>query len=152
MYRYRNGILEVLLVHPGGPAWGNKDLGTWSVPKGEYAAGEDPLEAAKREFEEETGLVAIGKFIPMTARKQPSGKLISVWAFQGDCDPRTIKSNTFSMEWPPRSGNQRSFPEVDRGEWFSIPVARDKIHPGQVGFLEELEKKLHPVHKSEALR
>ncbi len=147
MYRVRKGTLEVFLVHPGGPYWTNKDLGAWSIPKGEYDPGEDPPEAASREFEEETGLVATGKFMPLTALKQRSGKIVSAWAFQGDCDPTTINSNTFSMEWPPRSGKQQSFPEVDRGEWFPIPVAKDKINKGQVGFLDELASKLKATSK-----
>jgi predicted NUDIX family NTP pyrophosphohydrolase len=147
MYRVRKGCLEVLLVHPGGPYWANKDLGVWSIPKGEYDPGEDPLEAAKREFEEETGLVATDKFMPLTALKQRSGKVISAWAFQGDCDPTTIKSNTFLMEWPPRSGKQQSFPEVDRAGWFSISVAKGKINKGQVRFLDELASNLQATSK-----
>lgn len=140
MYRRRDGALEVFLVHPGGPFWQNKDAGSWSIPKGEYAPGEDPLEAAKREFQEETGFEASGKFIPLTPRKQPSGKIISAWAFEGDGDASGIKSNTFSMEWPPRSGRQQEFPEVDRAGWFSIPAAGEKIIKGQSGFLEELTR------------
>ena len=147
MYRVRKGTLEVFMVHPGGPYWAKKDLGAWSIPKGEYDPGEDPLEAAKREFEEETGLVATGKFFPLMSIKQRSGKVISVWAFKGDCDPTTIKSNTFSMEWPPRSGKQQSFPEVDRAEWFSISVAKAKINKGQVGFLDELASNLKATSK-----
>ena len=135
------------MVHPGGPYWAKKDLGAWSIPKGEYDPAEDPLEAARREFEEETGLIATGPFTPLASLKQPSGKVVSAWAFQGDCDPTTINSNTFSMEWPPRSGKQQSFPEVDRGEWFPIPVAKDKINKGQVGFLDELASKLKATSK-----
>jgi predicted NUDIX family NTP pyrophosphohydrolase len=138
MYRRRRGVLEVFLVHPGGPFWQKKDAGSWSIPKGEYLPGEDPLEAAKREFQEETGVKASGKFIPLTPRKQPSGKIINAWAFEGDCDASAIKSNTFLMEWPPRSGRQQEFPEVDRGGWFSVPVAKEKIIRGQSGFVEEL--------------
>lgn len=147
MYRVRKGALEVFLVHPGGPYWTNKDLGAWSIPKGEYDPAEDPLEAAKREFEEETGLIATGPFTPLASLKQPSGKVVSAWAFQGDCDPRIINSNSFTMEWPPRSGKQQSFPEVDRAEWFSISVAKNKINKGQVGFLDELASDLKATSK-----
>jgi predicted NUDIX family NTP pyrophosphohydrolase len=140
MYRRSHGVHEFFLVHPGGPFWTNKDLGSWSIPKGEYTPGEDPLEAGKREFEEETSFKAIGEFIPLTPRKQPSGKLITAWAFEGDCDASAIKSNSFSMEWPPRSGRQQEFPEVDRADWFPLPVAKEKIIKGQVGFLDELNQ------------
>lgn len=152
MYRVREGTLEVFLIHPGGPYWANKDEGAWSIPKGEYRLGEDPLEAAKREFAEETGFLATGTFMPLNSIKQPSGKVISAWAFEGYCDPRAIKSNTFTMEWPPRSGEQQSFPEVDRGEWFTIPVAKHKVNPGQIGFLDELARTLRHLHSSEATR
>ncbi len=138
MYRRRRGILEVFLVHPGGPFWSKKDAGAWSIPKGEYAAGEDPFEVAKREFREETSFEASGEFVPLTPRKQPSGKIITVWAFEGDCNGSAVKSNTFSMEWPPRSGRQQEFPEVDRAGWFTPPDAKQKIIKGQSGFLEEL--------------
>ena len=138
MYRRRRGVLEVFLVHPGGPFWQKKDVGSWSIPKGEYMPGEDPLEAAKREFQEETSFKVLGEFIPLTPRKQPSGKVISAWAFEGDGDASAIKSNTFQMEWPPRSGRQQEFPEVDRAGWFSIPAAKEKIIKGQSGFLGEL--------------
>ena len=139
MYRRRHGILEVLLVHPGGPFWAKKDEGSWSIPKGEYTEG-DPLEVAKREFQEETSFNASGEFIPLTPLKQPSGKVITAWAFEGDCDASAIKSNTFAMEWPPRSGMQQEFPEADRAGWFSIRVAKGKIIKGQAGFLDELNK------------
>jgi len=140
MYRWRRGVPEVLLVHPGGPSWAKKDEGSWSIPKGEYEPGEDPLEVAKREFQEETGYQATGEFIPLTPRKQPSGKVITAWAFEGDCDASAVKSNTFSMEWPPRSGKQKEFPEIDRAGWFTIQMGKEKILKGQVGFLEELEQ------------
>jgi len=133
MYRRRHGVLELFPAHPGGPFWKKKDAGSWSIPKGEYTPPEDPLEVAKREFQQETGSKVSGEFIPLTPRKQPSGKIIAAWAFQGDCDASAIKSNTFLMEWPPRSGKQQEFPEVDRGGWFSVPVAKEKI-----GFLDEL--------------
>jgi predicted NUDIX family NTP pyrophosphohydrolase len=138
MYRRRHGVLEVFLVHPGGPFWQKKDVGSWSIPKGEYTTEEDPLEVAKREFWEETGFRASGEFVPLTSRKQPSGKIITAWAFEGDCDASMIKSNTFSMEWPPRSGKREEFPEVDRAGWFSIPDAKEKIIKGQSGFVDEL--------------
>jgi predicted NUDIX family NTP pyrophosphohydrolase len=138
MYRRRRGVLEVFLVHPGGPFWQKKDAGSWSIPKGEYMPGEDPLDVAKRELQEETSFKASGEFIPLTPRRQPSGKIISAWAFEGDCDASAIRSNTFLMEWPPRSGRQQEFPEVDRAGWFSISAAREKIIKGQSGFLDEL--------------
>lgn len=140
MYRRNSGELEVMLVHPGGPFWAKKDLGSWSIPKGEYFHDEDPFEVAKREFQEETGFKAEGEFIALTPIKQPSGKLITVWAFEGDCDTSKIKSNTFKMEWPPRSGKQQEFPEVDRAGWFTIAVAKKKIIRGQTGFIDELYK------------
>ena len=142
MYRRRHGVLEVFLVHPGGPFWQKKDVGSWSIPKGEYTTEEDPLEVAKREFQEETGFKASGEFVPLTSQKQPSGKIITAWAFEGDCDASTIKSNTFSMEWPPRSGKREEFPEVDRAGWFSIPDAKQKIIKGQSGFVDELVRVL----------
>ncbi len=138
MYRRRRGILEVFLVHPGGPFWSKKDAGAWSIPKGEYDVGEDPLAVAKREFREETGFQASGEFIPLNPRKQPSGKLITAWAVEGDCDASAVQSNTFLMEWPPRSGREQEFPEVDRAGWFTLPGAKEKIIKGQSGFLEEL--------------
>jgi predicted NUDIX family NTP pyrophosphohydrolase len=148
MFRRRNGSVEVFLVHPGGPFWAKKDAGSWSIPKGEYMPGEDPLEAAKREFREETNFEASGEFVPLTPRKQPSGKVITAWAFERDGDASAIKSNTFSMEWPPHSGRQQEFPEVDRADWFSIPAAKKKIIKGQSGFLDELtrvlKKRSHP--------
>jgi predicted NUDIX family NTP pyrophosphohydrolase len=142
MYRRRRGVLEVLLVHPGGPFWAGKDVGAWSIPKGEYNPGEDPLAAARREFREETGFSLSGKFIPLTPRKQPSGKIIEAWAVEGDCDVAAIRSNVFTLEWPPHSGRQQQFPEVDRAAWFSLAAAREKIIKGQRGFLEELQARL----------
>jgi len=140
-YRYRaDRRLEVFLVHPGGPFWKNKDAGAWSLPKGEYEGGDDPFEAAKREFLEETGYPAPeGEYLSLSEIKQPSGKLVTAWAVEGDC-PEEIKSNTFSMEWPPKSGKMQDFPEVDRAGWFPLAEARNKILPGQVGFLERLTK------------
>jgi predicted NUDIX family NTP pyrophosphohydrolase len=142
MYRRRGGGLEVLLVHPGGPEWANKDLGAWSVPKGEYLPDEDALAAAKREFEEETGFKAHGGFLELAPRKQPSGKVVRVWAFEGDADPNAIRSNTFTKEWPPRSGRYPEFPEVDRAGWFGLEEARKRILKGQAGFLDELQQKV----------
>lgn len=140
MYRFREGTLEVFLVHPGGPFWAKKDLGAWSLPKGEYIQEEDALAAARREFTEETGFPAEGEFIPLTPLKQSSGKMISAWAFEGDCDPGVVQSNTFTLEWPPRSGKTREFPEIDRAGWFTLEEAKVKIIKGQAGFLEELSK------------
>ena len=138
IYRRRNSEFEVFLVHPGGPFWSKKDLGAWSIPKGEYVAGEEPLDVAKREFEEETGFVPEGNFIELGDLKQPSGKIVNAWAFEGDCDPEKLKSNTFMLEWPPRSGRQIEVPEVDRGCWYSIEDARLRLLPGQPAFLERL--------------
>jgi predicted NUDIX family NTP pyrophosphohydrolase len=136
MFRRRRADVEFFLVHPGGPFWRKKDLGAWSIPKGEYTEDEEPLDAAKREFEEETGIVPSGDFIALDEIKQPSGKLVTAWAFEGDCSPHQIRSNTFSMEWPPKSGKMQEFPEVDRAGWFSLPEARKRIFKGQFGFLE----------------
>jgi predicted NUDIX family NTP pyrophosphohydrolase len=140
MYRRRQSGPEVFLVHPGGPFWAKKDAGAWSIPKGEYSPEENPLDVAKREFQEETGFQAEGNFLPLTPRKQPGGKMVTAWAYERDCDPSAIKSNTFSMEWPPRSGRRQDFPEVDRAGWFTLLAAREKILKGQEGFLEELEQ------------
>lgn len=138
MYRLRNSMLEVFLVHPGGPYWAKKDLGAWSIPKGECREGEDRLDAAKREFQEETGLLPEGNFIALSPIKQAGGKTVYGWAVRGDCDAKTIASNKFTMEWPPRSGRRQEFLEVDRAEWFTMEAAKEKILKGQVGFLEEL--------------
>ncbi len=117
-----------------------KDEGSWSIPKGEYSVEEDPLEAAKREFNEETGFVAKGNFKPLEPVVQPGGKKVTAWAFEGDCDPANCKSNTFAMEWPPHSGTQQQFPEIDRAEWFAIEQAKKKILKGQIPLLEQLER------------
>jgi predicted NUDIX family NTP pyrophosphohydrolase len=135
--RTANG-LEVFLVHPGGPFFAKKDLGCWSIPKGEYTEDEDPLAAALREFQEETGFTVAGEFIPLKELRQPGGKIVKTWAVEGDLNASGLRSNMFSMEWPPKSGKIREFPEVDRGEWFSIEVARTKLLPGQAGFLDQL--------------
>jgi predicted NUDIX family NTP pyrophosphohydrolase len=140
MYRHRDNRLEVLLAHPGGPFWAKKDLGAWSIPKGEFDSDEDSLPAAKREFEEETGVVPEGEFIALGEVKQAGGKIVEAWAVEGDCDASSLKSNVFSMEWPPRSGRMAEFPEVDRWEWFSIEAAEAKILAGQKVFLDRLAK------------
>lgn len=138
-FRRANGSIEVFLVHPGGPFWKNKDLGAWSLPKGEYERGEEPFAAALREFEEETGFHAGGaEFVPLGEIRQAGGKAIVAWAFERDLDPSLARSNTFEMEWPPKSGKVQEFPEVDRAGWFSLAEARIKMLPGQVGFLERL--------------
>lgn len=142
LYRYREGTLEVFLVHPGGPYWARKDLGAWSIPKGEFTPDEDPFRVARREFEEETGFIATGHFRPLTPLKQPGGKIVHAWAFEGDCDPSALRSNTFFMEWPPRSGQYQEFPEIDRAAWFPIETAKSKILKGQRGFLDELQEML----------
>lgn len=129
LYRMQSGQLEVLLVHPGGPFWSKKDEGAWFVPKGELNVGEEPLAGAKREFEEETGLKPEGEFLALGSVKQKSGKTIVAWAFEGDCDPSSIKSNTFSIEWPPKSGRQQEFPEIDRAGFFTVTQAKAKMHP-----------------------
>jgi predicted NUDIX family NTP pyrophosphohydrolase len=140
-YRNNSGQLEVLLVHPGGPFWAGKDLGAWSIAKGEYE-NEEPFQAALREFQEETGHVPTGPFLRLASRRQPSGKLVDAWATETDWDPAKLVSNTFTIEWPKGSGQVREFPEVDRAEWFGFPEAVRRILPGQRGFLEELYEKL----------
>ena len=136
MCRRLKGELEVFLVHPGGPIWARKDKGAWTVPKGEYDEDEDSLTAARREFEEETGFKAFGEFIPLGTIKQKSGKRVTAWAFEGDCDPANLKSNTCEIEWPPRSGRRLEIPEVDRGRWFSIEEARKYLREEQLPLLD----------------
>jgi predicted NUDIX family NTP pyrophosphohydrolase len=140
LFRETSGKLEVLLVHPGGPFWASKDDGSWSIPKGEFTEDEEPLAAAKREFEEETGVTATGNFIPLEPLRQPSGKIVYAWAVKADFDSTALRSNTFSMEWPPKSGQQQEFPEIDRAAWFTVESARRKILKGQTGFLDQLQK------------
>jgi len=139
LYRERDGGIEVLLVHPGGPFWAKKDLGAWSIPKGEYEEGDDPLASALREFEEETGtrleptgVVELGGVV------QRGGKQVTAWALAGDLDPSSVHSNTFTMEWPPRSGRQAEFPEVDRAEWFGLDEAREKLNAVQAELVDRL--------------
>ena len=141
LYRVRNDQLEIFLVHPGGPLWARKDLGSWSIPKGEFDE-EEPLLAAKREFREETGVDAPqGKYISLKQVTQKSGKIVHAWAVSGEVAAEHIRSNDFELEWPPKSGKMRSFPEVDRGAWFSVEDAKQKINPGQVALILELLEK-----------
>jgi predicted NUDIX family NTP pyrophosphohydrolase len=143
LYRNINNQLEVFLVHPGGPFFKNKDEGAWSIPKGEFLPDEDPILAAKREFFEETGLQIINEeVIKLTPIKQKSGKTVHAWAIAGDIDPATLVSNLFTMEWPPKSGKQASFAEIDRGEWFTVDVAKAKINPAQFQLIEQLQSLL----------
>ncbi|HJZ31609.1 MAG TPA: NUDIX domain-containing protein [Hyphomicrobiaceae bacterium] len=142
LFRRNAGGLEVLLVHPGGPFWAKKDAGAWTIPKGGYEPGEDALAAAKREFEEETGARLEGEALALGAFRQSSAKLVDVWAVEGDFDPNALNSNTFAMEWPPRSGRQREFPEVDRAAWFTPQAAADKILKGQRPILVALSRRL----------
>lgn len=137
MFKRGGRELEVFLVHPGGPFWQKKDMGAWSIPKGEYQNGEDALSAAKREFEEETGVKPEGEFMPLGSVTQAGGKVVTAWALEGDCST-AVRSNTFSIEWPPKSGQKREFPEVDRANWFPLGEARVRIHKGQIEFLERL--------------
>ena len=133
LYRDHHGVLEVFLVHPGGPFWVHKDEGAWSIPKGEFTSGEDPLDAARREFTEETSLTTTGDFVPLKPLKQSSGKIVHAWAVKGDADPARVRSNSFVFKG-------REYPEVDRAAWFGLAEARAKILPGQLGFLAELER------------
>mgnify|MGYP006267354601 FL=1 len=138
LFRRRGAGLDVLLAHPGGPLWARKDAGAWTIPKGQFLNDELPLDAAKREFEEEMGSAPRGEFLPLGSIKQPSGKVIHVWAAESDFDVTTVHSNLFELEWPPKSGRMAEFPEVDRAEWYSLPEARLKIIKGQAPFLERL--------------
>ncbi|MFS2186327.1 NUDIX domain-containing protein [Mucilaginibacter sp. Mucisp84] len=138
LYRKAAHGLQVFLVHPGGPFFKNKDEGSWSVPKGEYLPDEDPLKAAKREFQEETGHEITGDFIALNVIKQKGGKTVLAWAVEGSIDTGNIKSNTFEIEWPPRSGKKQTFDEIDRAEWFDIATAKIKINPAQAALIDEL--------------
>lgn len=137
MYRKKGSELQVLLVHPGGPFFAKKDDGAWSIPKGEVAEGEELLATACREFEEETGIKPTGPFRELAPVKLKSGKVVHAWAFEGDCDPAAIRSNTFMIEWPPRSGRQQEFPEIDRAAFFALDEAVRKVNPAQRPLLEE---------------
>ena len=143
LYRPAGDGLELLLVHPGGPFWAKRDAGAWSLPKGEYADGDDPLAAARREFEEETGAVPpAGEAMELGSVTQKNGKRVIAWAVEGDLDTGAIASNTFTMEWPPRSGRQQEFPEVDRAGWFDPETAREKLNPAQAAFVDRLLERL----------
>ena len=143
LYRRRGPEIELLLVHPGGPFWAKKDLGAWSIPKGEYAPQEDAFAVARRELEEETGAAVAGDVLPLGDVVQRGGKIVSAWALEGDFDPATLRSNLFEMEWPPRSGRRQSFPEVDRAQWFSPDEAAQKILPAQGAFITRLLQALN---------
>jgi predicted NUDIX family NTP pyrophosphohydrolase len=150
VYRRKGNLVEVLLAHPGGPFWSKKDLGVWSIPKGEYEEGEDPLETAKREFDEELGKkVPQGKLIELGEIEQKNNKIVTAWAVEGDLDVTNTNSNTFEMEWPPHSGKTQEFPEIDRAEWFSLEQAVKKLIFGQPAFLGRLAGKLGIEFKSE---
>jgi len=142
LFRKISSHLEVMLVHPGGPFWVRKDEGSWSIPKGEFEESEDPLEAARREFEEETGVAPAGNFLPLSPVRQAGGKLVYAWALEADFDVSTLKSNSFPLEWPRGSGRYVEFPEVDRASWFSVNEARRRILKKQEPFLSEIEQKL----------
>jgi predicted NUDIX family NTP pyrophosphohydrolase len=139
LYRTTDNVLQVFLVHPGGPFFRNKDDGSWSIPKGEYLDNENPLAAARREFEEETGQEVNGDFIKLSPIKQKSGKIVHAWAVEGNIDHETIKSNLFEIEWPPRSGKKVFFPEIDRAGWFELQTAKIKILAAQIVLINELE-------------
>jgi predicted NUDIX family NTP pyrophosphohydrolase len=143
LYRIIENQLQVFLVHPGGPFFKNKDEGIWSIPKGEFADDEKPLDAAKREFLEETGQSISGDFIELTPIQQKGGKIVYAWAVEGDIDHETIFSNTFEMEWPPRSGKRQSFPEIDRAAWFDMETAKKKINAAQSELIKELALKIN---------
>jgi predicted NUDIX family NTP pyrophosphohydrolase len=138
LYRRRGASFELFLVHPGGPFWAKKDLGAWSIPKGEYEDGEEPLDAARREFKEETGFAAPANAVALGEVKQTGGKIVMAWAAEGDCDPDRMVSNVCSIEWPPRSGKKIEIPEADRGGWFVLDDARERILKSQAPFLERL--------------
>jgi predicted NUDIX family NTP pyrophosphohydrolase len=142
LYRESGSELEVLLVHLGGPFWAKKDRGAWFIPKGEIEPGEDKLAAARREFREETGIVPQGEFVPLGSVTHKSGKQVTAWAFAGDCDPAAIRSNTFRLEWPPRSGKFAEFPEIDRAAFFTVEAAKEKMHEAEFALLLRLQEAL----------
>jgi len=141
MFRRESGRIEVLLARPGGPWWRGKDAGAWTLPKGEYEPPEEPLDAALREWQEETGFPASPPFIPLGDIVQKAGKRVTAWAFEGDCDPAALRCNTFEMEWPPRSGRTQAFPELAEVRWFGLDAARQLINPAQMAFLERLAER-----------
>jgi predicted NUDIX family NTP pyrophosphohydrolase len=142
LYRKHHGALQVLLVHPGGPFWARKDRGAWTIPKGEIRPGEAPLDAARREFTEETSFPVLGEPVSLGNIKQSGGKTVHAWALAGDCDPAALRSNTFELEWPPHSGRTQHFPEIDRAAWFGMPEARERILESQRELLARLEQAL----------
>jgi predicted NUDIX family NTP pyrophosphohydrolase len=143
LYRVERDGPSVLLVHPGGPFWARRDAGAWSIPKGEHGDGEDPRACALREFEEETGVaLPLGGLVELGSVKQKGGKVVSAWAAEGDLDAESVESNTFTMEWPPRSGRTEEFPEIDRAGWFGIEEAREKLVAAQAAFLDRLLERL----------
>ena len=144
LFRRRTGVLEVLIAHPGGPFWANRDEGAWSIPKGEIDDGEDPEEAAKREFAEEIGVAPEGELVSLGSATQRAGKTVLAWAMEGDFDPADLVSNDFSIEWPPRSGRMASFPEIDRVAWVTAQEAARRLNPAQVVFIDRLIAHLHP--------
>jgi predicted NUDIX family NTP pyrophosphohydrolase len=150
MYRRRASGLEVFLVHPGGPFWARKDAGAWSIPKGEIEPGESPIEAARREFAEETGSIAAGVFAPLGWVRMRSGKVVHAWAVEGEIDADAIRSNVFTLEWPPRSGRQRQYPEADRAAWFPLAEARRRILAAQSPLIDSLEALVSPSQRSPA--
>ncbi len=150
LYRLRGSSVQVLLVHPGGPLWAKRDAGAWSIPKGEYDPSESPLAAARREFAEETGCHPSGPFHPLLPLRQPSGKILKAWAVEGDADSDAIRSNRFYLEWPPRSGVRREFPEIDRAGWFDLQGAREKLLPGQRPLVDQLVRLLQARESAQA--
>jgi predicted NUDIX family NTP pyrophosphohydrolase len=146
LYRHGEAGPEVLLVHPGGPFWAKRDEGAWSIPKGEHADGEDPVDTARREFAEETGsTLALQDLVPLGEVRQRSGKRVEAWAAAGDIDAASVRSNTFALEWPPRSGRMQEFPEVDRAEWFGLDEAQRRLLPAQAPFVDRLRDWLAPA-------
>ena len=142
LYRQQRGVTEFFLVHYGGPFWANKDAGSWSIPKGEFSDNEPPMQAAIREFEEETGKKVSGSFIELVPVIQKAGKIVYAWALENDIDAETIRSNTYRIEWPPKSGKWQSYPEIDKAAWFDIATAKKKINEAQIAFIDELMSKL----------
>ncbi len=149
MYRRRADRVEVFLIHPGGPFWSGKDDGAWSIPKGEFTSEELPLDAAKREFHEETGFTVSGDFVALEPIKQAGGKIVHAWMVEGDCDATTVRSNAFSMEWPPRSGQWKTFPEVDRAGWFTLEQAELKMLQSQRPLLDQFRRRLTDRHQAD---